>query len=55
MKNAKLVAWGMTISIGIAVLNGISVEADSIYTLAGIGMLAFGVWASVLLFNHKEI
>ena len=54
MKNAKIIAWGLIISISIAILNGASLDADEIYTLSGLGMIGFGIWASIILLKNHE-
>ena len=54
MKYHDLVAWGIITSIGLAMLNALFLgENDSVYTLAGLGFITFGIWASVLLFKIK--
>ena len=55
MKNRKIIAWGLVISIGLAFLNGFSGgESDGLYMLAGLGMMVFGIWASVVLFKYEQ-
>lgn len=53
MKNAKLVAWGIIISLGLAVLTAILELSDSVYTISGLGFFVFGIWASVILLKNK--
>lgn len=49
MKNKNLVAYGMIISLSIAVLTGMEAFGEGAYTIAGLGMFVFGIWASVIL------
>ena len=54
MKNRKLVAWGIIVSIAIAFINEIAFDAnDGLYTLAGLGFMVFGIWASVILLKYE--
>jgi len=52
MENAKLVAWGIVLSLGLTILTGLEFFGEDAYTLAGLGFFFFGVWASVILFNN---
>jgi hypothetical protein len=52
MKNAKLVAWGILISIGLSVVTGVADLSEDFYTFAGLGFFVFGTWASVLLIKN---
>lgn len=55
MKYNNIVAWGLIISIGLAFLNAIFLDgADSVYQLAGLGFITFGIWAAVLLFKINK-
>jgi len=60
MKYNKLVAYSMLASIGITVLTGVFKDSlaytttESLYGLAGVGFIVFGIWAAVLLLKHKE-
>lgn len=57
MDKNKIVANGLFITIGLAVFIGIFEEAidyemvNSFYTLAGLGMFVFGIWAGVILYK----
>ncbi len=53
MKNKNTVAWGMIISISIAILTGIEFFGEEGYSIAGLGILVFGIWSSIILLNHK--
>lgn len=54
MKNAKLVAWGMIISLSIAFLTMLEAfDATTGYGIAGIGMWVFGIWASIILLKNR--
>ena len=55
MKNRKLVAWGIIVSIGLAFLNALAFEGnDGLYELAGLGFIVFGIWASVILLQYEQ-
>ena len=56
MKNAKLVAWGLILSVALAVLTGIGepVEEDFFYMISGLGFFVFGIWASVILLKNSN-
>jgi hypothetical protein len=49
----KIVAWGMICSLGLAMLAGLEVLGEDMYSLAGLGMFGFGIWASVILLKEK--
>jgi hypothetical protein len=51
MKNNKLVAWGIIGSLGLALLAALGDSSDTIYTIAGIGLWVFVIWAIVILFK----
>lgn len=54
MNTNKLVAWGLVVSLGVALLSEVNVlDTESGIMLAGIGLWVFGVWAAVKLFNLK--
>lgn len=53
MENKNLVAWGIIISLGLAVLTGAEIFAEEMYSIAGIGMFVFGIWAAVILLKKK--
>jgi len=55
MKNAKLVAWGIVISLVIALLTALELIGEGGYTLAGFGYVFFGIWAAVILFKNASI
>ena len=54
MKNAKPIAWGLIASMAVAILNGMSAEAEGIYQLAGLGFFVFGVWAVIVLLRYEN-
>ena len=54
MKYNKLVAWGLLASLGISTLTAFGGFSEGAYTVAGFGMIIFGIWAAVLLFNDKD-
>ena len=51
MKNARFVAWGIILTLGIAIFTAFFEprDDDAFYTLAGLGYFIFGIWAAVLL------
>lgn len=58
MTMKQLVAYGLIASTAIALITAIiePTSEDSWYTLAGLGMFTFGIWASVILLRkEKEI
>lgn len=54
MKHANTVAWGLILSIGIAVLGGMGafVVSETFLTVVGLGMIVFGIWAAVILLKN---
>jgi len=54
MKNAKLVAWGLILSIGLSFVTAIFELDEDFYTLAGLGIMVFGVWSSIILFKNAK-
>ncbi len=53
-KNNRLVAWGIILSIGLAFLNAWEVFGpanENTYSIAGLGMIGFGIWGVVILFK----
>lgn len=54
MKNRKIIAWGLVVSIGLAFLAGLMDANDSFFTLSGLGLIVFGIWASVVLFKYQD-
>ena len=54
MQFAQTVAWGLCITLGLAVLNGIWMESEEFYTVLGIGFFIFGIWGAKILFKIKE-
>ncbi|MEK7549170.1 MAG: hypothetical protein AAB496_01625 [Patescibacteria group bacterium] len=53
MKNRKIIAWGMIVSISLAFLNAFGGETDGLYQLSGLGMIVFGIWSSVILLKDE--
>lgn len=53
MKHARLVAWGMIISLGISALSIILIiagqDARALYEMTSIGMMFFTIWAIIIL------
>jgi len=56
MTMKQLVAYGLIVSIAIAIITGIvePVSEDGWYTLSGIGLGVFGIWASVILLRKPK-
>lgn len=56
MKNAKLVAYGLIASLGLAVLVSIfePFNGDDLYQLSGLGFFVFGIWASIILLKNSD-
>jgi len=56
MKHTKLVAWGLSIPMSIALLSGmfgVDIEG-TFFLILGSAMVVFGYWACVILFKYKE-
>jgi Flp pilus assembly protein protease CpaA len=54
MKNKTIANW-IIVSLSLAVLNAILFgELDSLYTLAGLGYIVFGIMAVVRLYKYDE-
>jgi hypothetical protein len=53
MKNRKVIAWGIISSISLTFLNAFMEGSDGLYAIAGLGMIVFGIWASVVLLNNE--
>ena len=55
MKHRRIPAIGMLVSMGVAVLTAVfetsmnTTTAENIYGLVALGLIAFGIWSSVLL------
>jgi hypothetical protein len=54
IKNARLVAWGLSMSLTLTYLAYFLDFSEDFYVLAGIGIVVFGIWASNLLFKIKK-
>ena len=52
MEPKKLVAWGLIISLAVALLTAFGLFYEEAYTVAGIGLWVFGIWAAVILFKN---
>lgn len=52
MKNAKVVAWGINLSLGLSLATSLLGLHEDFYILAGLGFFVFGIWASVVLFKN---
>jgi hypothetical protein len=51
MTNAKIVSVGLISVIVMAMITGILELNEEFYTLAGLGFLVFGIWASIILWK----
>jgi len=56
MTQHKIVAWGIIVSLSLALITAFiePINEDNWFTLAGLGMFAFGIWAAVLLFKKEN-
>lgn len=54
MKNATLVAWGLIVSVVISILTGMELLVEQWFTIAGLGMFTFGIWAAVILLKNAD-
>lgn len=54
MKNRKFIAWGILVSIALAFINAFSGDTDGLYTVAGLGMIVFGIWGAIVLLNYEQ-
>lgn len=53
MNNNKVAAWGLIVSLSIAVLTGMGMFNEEAYPVAGLGMFIFGIWAAVILLKKN--
>lgn len=52
----QVVATGIIVSLAVAIITAIiePVSEDNWYMLSGLGMFAFGIWASVILLKKSK-
>ena len=50
----KVIAWGLIASISIAFLTAFVDGNEEAYTVAGLGMIVFGIMAAVQLFKVQK-